>query len=103
MNFDYFKRTWNGEEKLKILFWIYYVIGSIGIAMVPGVFQSAGLLIGINYGAIFSLIIVVPYFVWIMVSLWRCAFNVDKRIWGYIVRGIVVFTIVSYLFRLIYA
>ena len=34
--------------------------------------------------------------VWVLVAMWRCAFNVNWRGWGYIVRGILILTVIGF-------
>jgi hypothetical protein len=77
-------KAWRGEERLWRVHWIY------------------GALVGIIWRIIFAfakgapppvvLVIFVPYFiyfVWFLVSEWRCAFNVDWKGWAYVVRFLV--------------
>ena len=40
---------------------------------------------------------VVLYEIWVLVSLWTCAFNVKAKFWGYCARVYVVLNIAGYL------
>ena len=34
-------------------------------------------------------VLVVVYLIWVYVSIWRCAFNVERKAWGYVSRVMV--------------
>jgi len=87
------RRTWRGEEKLWKVFWVYGVaISFIGfftaLCVEIGTAMSSGL-VGTPsestwyFGYYMWLAVSICYFVWITVSLWRCAFNLEKRMLGY--------------------
>ncbi len=85
-------RAWNGDERLSKVFWFYYV-------PVVAAMQFAWYLIELQEGPrwIFEGLLAIPeifYLVWILVSLWRCAFNCQVKLWGYVVRGLVVVHVV---------
>lgn len=98
------KRAWKGETKLWIVFWLF------GVAVTTVGFIAFGLLMGILLGVLSMtgaplivvkvlgiLVIIIPviYYIWNAVSLWRCAWNAKLKIWGYIVRVLVVLGVVS--------
>jgi hypothetical protein len=75
------ERCWNGQEKLWRVFWIYgfglFFLLAIAAMRVPP-------LVGLLFvqGA------------WMLVALWRCAFNSDYRVLGYLVRaGVIAFPV----------
>lgn len=78
---SFIKRAWRGEEKLWKVFWLYNVLGGLLLNVFVYVIASVafGLLI---VGVIFWL----AYLVWVLVSIWRCAFNVNAKFWGYLAR-----------------
>ena len=83
------KKAWLGDEKLWKVFWIYnFLLGgflNIGIDQIDKLGES------------FFWVFVVVYLVWaiwVLGSLWRCAFNASWKGWGYIIRGIVVLCVV---------
>ncbi len=86
---EFLKKSWNGSEKLWKVFWLYYflvnIVLNIALKMLPGFFGSLP-----NLLAIPIMVIVWAYIVWILVSLWRCAFNTEWKVMGYVVRVIVV-------------
>jgi hypothetical protein len=77
--------AWAGVEPLWLVFWVYGAVG--------------GNLIGYAFEKITSpwavLVLIVPaiaYYVWINVSIWRCAAN-SSPIWKFLARATVVFTV----------
>ena len=92
------RRCWRGEEELKTVFWIYYalvvVLTSMLVAFLGPLYLQLGLptlLLGIVLGALMA-----AYGAWIMVSLWRCAYNSANRLWGHLTRILVVLILVGY-------
>jgi hypothetical protein len=86
------KLAWHGEERLWKVLWVYGVAVScvgffaalaveMGIAMSTGVVgapsESTWFLVYDSWLALSSC-----YWVWIIVSLWRCAFNLKQRLLG---------------------
>ncbi len=86
----FIKRSWRGEEKLSRVFWLYYVLGEfiLFLFLFLIVFLISKVVTSVPPFLIF-LIYVIPglgYFIWIFVSLWRCAFNSNWKGWGYFIR-----------------
>lgn len=89
-------RYWNGEGRLAPLYWLWGVGGSILLALLvagPPLAGLAGLgwaLAGITLGAAYSL--------WILVSIWRCAENIEsptilgapREAWTWLARALTV-------------
>ena len=79
---------WRGEGPLWKVYWLYGVLGSTVLAGI--------LLALIQRGAIGSawfqlvLLLLAAYTVWIVVSVWRCAFNVEKPLYGHMARALTV-------------
>ena len=101
MNSAYVMDAFRGRERLAIVFWYYWVLGQLGVVLLflgawaliehvpPGILKVVvGLLVAIP---------VVAYEIWVLVSLWTCAFNVKTKIWAYVVRAYVVLNAVGYL------
>ncbi len=86
------KRAWKGEEKLWKVFWLYGVLAGIVLNLLLTVLIGNPLL---------AKLILLPYSVWVLVSLWRCAWNAGAKFWGVIARILVVINIISYVFALI--
>ena len=99
-------RYWRGEERLWKAFWLFgfvgfWVAGSV-IGLVRGVVLDSQMWIGV--GLIFWGLAVVgalAYQVWVCVAIWRGAFNVGWKGWGYVCRGVVVLQAVAVVFGLI--
>ena len=93
--------AWNGNERLTLVFWGYYVLGTSGISFLLGLVLVMPVLSDIlilRTGVIF---LGLTYFIWVVVSVWQCAFNVKNKIYGYIARIIVIFGSGSVFFRLV--
>jgi hypothetical protein len=72
--------SWRGYERLWIVFWIYYVPVAIVLLVAPGISSNEW------YLWVPVTVITLVWLVWIMVSLWRCAYATDYRILGHLVR-----------------
>ena len=79
---------WEGRGPLWKVYWLYGVLGSVVLALI--------LLFLIQRGAIDSvwfqlvLLLLAAYTVWILVSVWRCAFNVENPMYGHMARALTV-------------
>ena len=78
---------WNGEQKLWKAFWIIGIIGRILLASFVIFFAILGKSLGLTWSiTILSFILVIIYILWSFVSIWKCAFNVKNKTWGYAAR-----------------
>ena len=88
------KECWRGERPLGVVFWGYYVVFFFTFLLSFGLLVAALpeplRLIVVVPGVLFLL----PYNVWILVSIWRCARN-SKPIWKVLARIWVVMVIVG--------
>jgi hypothetical protein len=71
---------WSGRGKLWKIYWMYGTF--VGWLLVPIYILAARS--GIPVRAISGALL--PYRVWVVVSIWRCAFNSESRTWGYVAR-----------------
>ena len=86
----YFVSAWNGKEKAGELFWLFYLIGMIGVSLFSGMLGFIlAKIIGFELGWFIPFLFIVGCIIWILKALWACAFNVKWRGWGYIIRTIV--------------
>jgi len=69
------QRCWEGEEELYVVFWLYGFLGSIVLSLIAQLIQ---MLFG-PFGLILSFILVVPYMVWVLYSVWQCAPNIKSE------------------------
>ena len=86
---DFVRQCWVGDQELWKIFWIV----GVGLTAVTWGTSYAGT----EYNApfiwwILVLILIVPIEVWWLVSVWRCAKNTSKKIWGILSKIIVVIT-----------
>jgi len=100
----FIKSAWQGEERLWKVFWLYGLpvvfigfFGSlcveIGAAMGVGVVGRPSESTWCFWYDIWE-IVSLCYWVWLCTSLWRCAFNVEKRFLGYGARALAVFVVI---------
>ncbi len=82
---------WDGKATLTEAFWGVWVFG--GVMAVVAQIVVGNVLLLLTGGS--EAVLVVPYAGWLAwvafasVSVWRCAFNTRRKVWGYVVRGIV--------------
>lgn len=80
---------WHGKGSLWQIFWLYGVLGN---AVLIGLFA---LPLGQAYpGTVypwFMLALILVYNFWCFFAIWRCAFNTELALWGYLARTLVVF------------
>ena len=80
--------TWKGDEKLWKVFWLYaLLLGSALLTLSDHVLMFD---VYIKYSVY---VVALIWLIWISVGLWRCAFNAKLKAWGFIVRGLVIFSI----------
>jgi hypothetical protein len=79
---------WRGHGPLWKVYWLYGVLGSNVLGAI--------LLLLIRQGALGTFwfqvvwLLLAAYTVWIVVSVWRCAFNVDNPMYGHMARALTV-------------
>jgi len=94
-----FIRGWNGEEPLWKIVWIYgVVLCLLAKAAVPVLRVTEHVDLDNPVGAQVCFIgwTQALYCGWMLVALWRCAFNAKREIWGYLVRPLVVLYILLF-------
>lgn len=79
--FAWVKSGWRGEMRLWKIFWLY---GLLLMFVIGGLWFAIMLSLNISYFWAYPFFLV--YGVWHVVSLWRCAFNVDWTFFGYLAR-----------------
>jgi hypothetical protein len=93
-------RAWKGKERLWRVYWLYH--GLYGFALATAVSKTRLLSIPSITNAAYVFLII--YLIWVYVSIWRCAFNVERKAWGYVARGMVpvliLFAIGSFIYGL---
>ncbi len=88
MTRNFVASCWRGESRLWLVFWIYGVLLS---TIVSGVFlallATEDPIPGLEQ---FLIVTFIPYTVWILVSIWRCAFNVENKIHGHVTQALTI-------------
>jgi hypothetical protein len=87
---------WSGCGKLWKIYWVYGVIGGWVLGILGGL---VGALLGVSVRVVLAIFL--PYNVWVVVSVWRCAFNAESRGWGYIARVAVLIGFIVFLYEII--
>ncbi len=85
--------TWfKGEERLWKPYWLGGFVGAICWQILAFLAEFAGLFVWI-----LVIVLSVFYQFWILPAIWRCAFNVDSKVWGYLARVSVVFAALAWI------
>ena len=86
---------WNGKQKLWKAFWIMGFVFQILFFYFLLFLLYLGLLVGLTWSIkIIIFLISNIYTIWILVSIWNCAYNVKNKIWGNLSRVIVVLNVI---------
>ncbi len=91
---DSMKKSWDGEERLWVVFWLWGV--AVPIVLYGIAYYVSGFIPSLGY--VFDVVLGIGYAVFMMVSLWRCAFNIGWKWLGYVNRFFAcmyIFTILS--------
>ena len=86
---------WDGEQKLWKAFWVMGFVFQILIFYFLLFLLYVGQFIGLTWSIKITVFLISNiYTIWILVSIWNCAYNVKKKIWGDLSRVIVVLNII---------
>lgn len=94
----YVIKTLRGSEKLSVVFWAYCVLGTL--AIVAALLFWSEELMRLPQWFLYTLTALYSaYLLWAHLSLWQCAFNVQRRFWGYAARAYVLVLVATYVFQ----
>jgi hypothetical protein len=79
---------WRGEGPLWKVYWLYGVLGSNVLALLLLLLVRADAVATLWFQIVWLLL--AAYTVWIVVSVWRCAFNVENPMYGHMARALTV-------------
>ena len=86
---------WNGERKLWKAFWIMGFVFQILFFYFLLFLSYIGFLFGLTWSIkVIIFLISNIYTIWILVSIWNCAYNVKNKIWGDLSRAIVALNVI---------
>ena len=86
---------WDGEQKLWKAFWLLGFIFQILFFYFLLFLLYVGMLLKLTWSIKISVFLLSNIStVWILVSIWNCAYNVKNKIWGNISRVIVVLNVI---------
>lgn len=75
-----------GQGSLWRIFWLWGVVVSW---ILFALFLAAVQGVGITWGLfLVSAVVMLPYTVWILASVWQCAYNCGNPFWGLAARGL---------------
>jgi hypothetical protein len=77
---------WRGRGPLWKIYWLYGVLGSTALTLILLFLMQSGAVDSVWFQIVLLLLAV--YTVWIVVSVWRCAFNVEKPLYGHMARAL---------------
>ena len=92
---DVFVQGWRGEARLVTVWW---VVPCFAILALIALFVTTSMLVPVEYATFNSItmgVSLLVFCVWFYVSAWRCAFNCNSQLWGYVARTVVCLTIVQ--------
>ena len=86
---------WDGEQKLWKAFWLLGFIFQILFFYFLLFLLYVGMLLKLTWSIKITIFLLSNiYTVWILVSIWNCAYNVKNKIWGNLSRVIVVLNVI---------
>ena len=96
----FFFSYWRGQQKLWKAFWLIGIIGRIVVAGIIVLFTIIFTSIGLTWSVSFlSIIFISTYIIWSFVAIWRCAFNVKNKNWGYVARLFITIDLIAGLYQ----
>ena len=91
------RRVWRGEERLWKVYWLVAIMGGWALGTSVGVLARAGIL-----NNFLGLALLAVYAVYCGVGVWRCAFNVERPIWGYAARTVIGFSTIFFVVAVVW-
>jgi hypothetical protein len=88
-------RVWRGEERLWKVYWLVAILGGWALGTLIGALVRSGFL-----QELLGLALLVIYAVYSGVSVWRCAFNARRPIWGYMAHTVIAVGLVYFVVAL---
>jgi hypothetical protein len=79
---------WRGHGPLWKVYWLYGVLGSNALALILFVLMERSALGSVWFELV--LLLLAAYTIWIVVSVWRCAFNAEKPVYSHMARALTV-------------
>jgi hypothetical protein len=87
---------WSGRGKLWKIYWLYGIAGGWLVGFLIGILAA---LSGVSIRALMAVFL--PFNIWVLVSVWRCAFNAESRTWGYVARAAVLLGFIVVLYHVV--
>jgi hypothetical protein len=96
MNWAVFSEPLHGKERLAVVFWYYNVVVFVAAVLLAVLIVTIPQLLGAGGSNFFEWVgfgFFVSYLFWATISLWQCAFNTKRKIFGYLARAYVIYTV----------
>ena len=87
---DWMTAAWQGYTPIWKVFWIYNILVALGMTIISMLLGDLSFFKYVVY-----VVLVLPSTVFVLVAIWRCAFNTKYPPIGYLARGYVIFVAVS--------
>ena len=91
---------WRGRGPLWKVYWLYGVLGSTVLALILFLLMQRGAIDSVWLQIV--LLLLAAYTVWIVVSVWRCASNVENPLYGQMARALTVAWAINALMVLVF-
>lgn len=85
--------AWRGETRLWVVYWVYGILGMVLLNVLADLNKEKFHSIFLTQGLF---VFAILFMIWLCVSQWRCAFNANWSIWGYLVRISLVIGLASF-------
>jgi hypothetical protein len=79
---------WRGHGPLWKVYWLYGILGSNVLALTLFLLMHESAFGTLWFQIVWLLL--AAYTIWIVISVWRCAFNVENPLYGHMARGLTV-------------
>ena len=79
---------WRGHGPLWKAYWLYGVLGSNVLALILLLLMQRGAIDSVWFQIV--LLVLAAYTIWIVVSVWRCASNVENALYGQMAKALTV-------------
>lgn len=86
----FLRSAWQGREKAWVVFWGWLVGASF---LLGAVFFGLAWVVNVTAFSFALDVLSIAYSVFILACTWRCAFNVRRKFWGWLLRGYTVLTL----------
>jgi hypothetical protein len=88
---DFLAKHWRGQGRLMTAFWLIAVLGSLGVQMLGNIMNKVYYI----HPVWLVLFLLIPYQLYSLVCVWRCASNTSWQGWTLLSRVLVAFIVLA--------